>query len=1067
MRIIQDAVRYPVSTTVAVMLLVLFGTIGLMQLPIQLTPEVTRPEITVTTIWPGASPQEVERDVVDEQEEQLKSVEGLVRMKSESSDSSGQVTLTFATGTNLDTALIKVSNALDQVPSYPETVEKPILTTTNADAQAMAWLILRPLPENGYEGDITTLYDFADDFIKPAFERVDGVALANIYGGKEREMQVLVDPARLAAHRVTLIELGAALERENRNYSGGDFDEGKRRYVVRTVGEYGSPEEVESVVVAVRNGVPVYLRDVARAELGYRDPGFLIFHKDQPVLALNAIPQSGANVIDAMTALKKTITALQTDLLTPRGLELVQAYDQTDYIESSISLVRESLVVGGILAIVILLLFLRSASSTLVVAVSIPVSLIGTALAMWILGRTVNVISLAGMAFAVGMVVDNSIVVLENIYRHRQMGKSRRLAAIEGSSEVWGAVLASTLTTMAVFIPVAFIEEEAGQLFGDIAIAIAASVGLSLLVSITVIPSLSARILRAASAGAGGSSGFHNLWGGVRRAAAVPRAIGDAVHWVTGSTPRRLAVTIVFAGLSIGLSYWLMPPRDYLPQGNQNFLFGSMLPPPGHSVEEVAQLRSIYHDDLSELWSHPAGSPEAVAQPGGGIEHFFFGSGGGWAFMGVSANDPMRVRELLPRFYAANAKIPGAFAFIQQASIFNQDFGDSRSIDVELVGPDLEHLIALGTEVFGRAKELMPNAQLRPIPGLDLGNPEVQVAIHRRRAAELGISNRDLGFAVRALVDGAKASDYQYQGREIDLVVKAEDGYGHRTHLLEQMPIAAPDGQLITLGSVAEVERRNGPVAIRHSERERTITIQVGPEPNMPLQEAMNSIRTSIIQPMAEEGKLGGLYRARLSGTADKLEQAGRAMGWIFLLVLIITYLLMASLFESFLYPFVIMFSVPLAALGGFLGLRLINLVEPQALDVITMLGFIILVGTVVNNAILVVHQSLNHMRDEGMEVREAIRDATVSRVRPIFMTVGTSVFGMLPLVLFPGAGSELYRGLGSVVVGGLIVSTLFTLFLVPAVFSLMLDLRAWVGERLRRRFLADEPATTGPTAGS
>jgi len=1068
MKIIEDAVRYPVSTSVGVILVVLFGTIGLMQLPIQLTPEVTRPQITVTTIWPGASPQEVERDVVDEQEEQLKSVEGLVRMRSNSSDSHGEVTLTFEAGTDIDTALIKVSNALEQVPSYPVTVEKPILTTTNADAHAMAWLVLRPLPENGYEGDISTLYNFADDFIKPAFERVEGVALSNIYGGKEREMQVIVDPARLAAHRVTLNELGAALDSENRNYSGGDFDEGKRRYVVRTVGDYDSPEEIESVVIAMRNGVPVYLRDVARAELGYRDPGALIFHMNRPVLALNAIPQSGANVIDAMDELKQTITALQTDLLSPRGLELVQVYDQTEYIESSIGLVRQSLVVGGILAITILLLFLRSASSTLVVGVSIPVSLIGTFLVMWVFGRTVNVISLAGMAFAVGMVVDNSIVVLENIYRHRQMGKTRRLAAIQGSTEVWGAVLASTLTTMAVFIPVVFIKEEVGQLFGDIAIAIAASVGLSLLVSITVIPSLSAKILQTASARGGSNrSGFHDLWGGARRAIAVPNAIGDAVHWITGSNFRRLMVIVVLSAVSIGASYWLMPSTDYLPQGNQNFLFGNMLPPPGYSVEEVAGLRNIYADDLSDLWSHPAGSPEAVALPGGGIKDFFFGSGGAWAFMGVSANDPMRVRELLPRFYAANAKIPGAFAFIQQSSIFQSDFGDGRSIEVDLVGPDLEHLIELGGEVFGRAKQLMPNAQIRPVPGLDLGNPEVQVAIHRRRAAELGITNRDLGFAVRALVDGAKASDYQYEGREIDLMVKAEEGFAHRTHLLEQMPIAAPDGQLITLGSVAEIERHNGPVAIRHTERERTITIQIGPEQTTPLRDAMSTITNSILKPMTEEGKLGGLYRARLSGTADKLQQTWQALGWIFLLVLIITYLLMASLFESFLYPFVIMFSVPLAALGGFLGLALINTVEPQPLDVITMLGFIILVGTVVNNAILVVHQSLNHMRDEGMGVREAIREATVSRVRPIFMTVGTSTFGMLPLVLFPGAGSELYRGLGSVVVGGLVVSTMFTLFLVPAVFSLMLDLRSAIGERLRRRFRTDEPATTEPASGA
>jgi HAE1 family hydrophobic/amphiphilic exporter-1 len=334
-------------------------------------------------------------------------------------------------------------------------------------------------------------------------------------------------------------------------------------------------------------------------------------------------------------------------------------------------------------------------------------------------------------------------------------------------------------------------------------------------------------------------------------------------------------------------------------------------------------------------------------------------------------------------------------------------------------------------------------------------NPEVHVVTDRRRAAELGLSNRDLGFAVRSLVYGAKASDYLDQGREVDLVVKAEPGNEQRTHLLEQMPIAAPDGRLVTIGAVAQVAPVNGPVEILHSERQRTVRILMQPREDMALQTAMEIVRTQILQPMYDSGSLGGLYQARLSGTADKLQQAWRALSWNFLLVLVITYLLMASLFESFLYPFVIMFSVPLAGVGGVLGLRLLHTVDKtQQLDVITMLGFVILVGTVVNNAILVVHQSLNHMREEGMAPREAIREATGNRIRPIMMTVGTSVLGMLPLVLFPGAGSEIYRGLGSVVVGGLVTSTLFTLFVVPAVFSLCLDARAaiasWVRARLR-----------------
>jgi HAE1 family hydrophobic/amphiphilic exporter-1 len=358
----------------------------------------------------------------------------------------------------------------------------------------------------------------------------------------------------------------------------------------------------------------------------------------------------------------------------------------------------------------------------------------------------------------------------------------------------------------------------------------------------------------------------------------------------------------------------------------------------------------------------------------------------------------------------------------------------------------------LGGEIFGKVRQALPDAQARPIPGLDLGNPEVRITTDRQRAAELGVSNRELGFTVSALVDGAKASEFRYQGRTLDLRLMAEKGSSHRTHMIEQFPIATPSGDLVTLGSVADIEVSNGPVTIARIERQRAITIRVVPGDKTPIEEAMRIISDDIVTPMQDEGRLSGLYTATLSGTADKLSQTWNSLQWNFLLAIIITYLLLAALFENFVYPLVIMFSVPLAALGGILGLRAMStFVSFQALDTLTMLGFIILVGTVVNNAILIVHQSLNHMREDGMGSHEAIRESVRTRIRPIFMSVSTSVCGMLPLVLFPGAGSELYRGLGSVVVGGLIVSTIFTLFLVPAVLSLMFDMRAAVEGFVRR----------------
>jgi HAE1 family hydrophobic/amphiphilic exporter-1 len=513
---------------------------------------------------------------------------------------------------------------------------------------------------------------------------------------------------------------------------------------------------------------------------------------------------------------------------------------------------------------------------------------------------------------------------------------------------------------------------------------------------------------------------------------------------------RRLAVVAVLTVAALGFSYLLMPKTEYLPVGNNNFIFGIMLPPPGLNLEEVASFHNAFDDHLRPLWEAALEDPSTQSLPGGGVNNFFYVALNEFAFMGARSNDPLRVRELIPEFQRASAAIPGAIVVVNQASIFQRGRGEGRNIDIEITGPELERLIALGGEVFGKVMQVLPGSQARPIPSLDLGNPEVRVLTHRRRASELGVSNRELGFAVSALVDGVKASDYQYEGKEIDLKVMAEKSFAHRTHLLEQMPIATPDGRLVTLGSVAQVSVINGPQTINHSERQRTITIQVTPSEQMPLETAMDLVRSDIVAPMRQEEKLGGLYQASLSGTADKLAQTGRALRWNLLLALVITYLLMAALFESFLYPFVIMFSVPLAALGGFLGLSTVNLFTYQALDTLTMLGFIILIGTVVNNAILIVHQSLNHMREEGLMPREAIRESVSNRIRPIFMSVSTSVFGMMPLILFPGAGSELYRGLGSVVVGGLVVSTIFTLFLVPALFSLTLDVRAALAARVQ-----------------
>lgn len=1043
MKLVEHSIRYPVTTAVGVILLALFGGLALRRIPVQLTPTVDEPHVTVSTFWPGASPAEIEREIVQEQEEQLKAVEGLRRMESSSSDSFASIDLTFRLGTDENAALLKVANALEQVPDYPPEARKPVLYAGSSDASAIAWFVLHAAGEKPYAGDVARLQDFVEDFVKAELERTPGVGAVNLYGGRYTEMHVIVDPARLAARRVTLNQLGAALERENRNFSGGDFSEGKRRYVVRTVGEYSSPEEIANVVIAVSGGVPIYVRDVARVELGYRKPTAQAFYQGESMIAMAVIKQPGENVLEVMAGLKAAVERINREVLAGRGLRLSQVYDETDYIRRSLGLLRQSLLVGGTLAILVLVMFLRSLTGTLVIAAAMPVSLVGTFLLMLWFDRSLNVISLAALAFAVGMVVDNSIVVLENIHRHRETGKPRCEAAYAGTVEVWGAVLASTLTTIAVFVPVLFVEEEAGQLFRDIAIGLSCAVGLSLLVAITVIPSLAAKILYAGPARArAGRFGPTEL--GRRFSAAVTALVG----WLGGGTLRRLAVVGSLTAGAVWLSLALMPRAEYLPAGNHNFLFGAVLPPPGYNLEEVADLRHRYTEQLKHLWEGP---PEATRHlPGGGLESFFFIAMPDRCFLGAGSRQPDRARELIAEFQKVNATIPGAMSYISQAGIF--EGGRGRRIEIDITGPELERLVELGRQIYGEVMAKLPGSQARPIPSLDLGNPEVRVIADRRRAAEAGISNRDLGFTVSALVDGAKASEYQHQGRKIDIKVMAESGFRHRTHLLGQMPIATPDGRLITLDSVARIVETRGPVTIRRSERQRVITIEVFPAEQMPLQAAMETIENEILEPMRASGTLGGLYRTRLSGTADKLTRTYESFKWNFALAVCITYLLMAALFESFLYPLVILFSVPLAAAGGFLGLAAVNrFLAYQPLDILTMLGFVILVGTVVNNAILIVHQSLRHIRAKAIPPREAVRLATAGRIRPIFMSALTSVFGMLPLVLSPGSGSEFYRGLGAVVVGGLLVSTIFTLFVVPSLFGLVFEARTALAVGLHR----------------
>jgi HAE1 family hydrophobic/amphiphilic exporter-1 len=538
--------------------------------------------------------------------------------------------------------------------------------------------------------------------------------------------------------------------------------------------------------------------------------------------------------------------------------------------------------------------------------------------------------------------------------------------------------------------------------------------------------------------------------------------------WIQQGILRRLVVVVALVGLAIGLSWLFWPKVEYLPTGNRNLVFGILLPPPGYNLDQLMKLGETVEAELRPYWDVEPNSPQAEKLDFPVIGDFFFVARGRQVFMGLRAHDPMQVAGLVPLVQRAASSIPGTFGVAKQSSLFEQGLAAGRTIDIEITGPELTRLVGLGGRILGQVKQLMPDAQARPVPSLDLSTPEVHIRPKLIQAAEMGVSSDDLGYAADALIDGAYAGDYYVGGDKIDLMIVGETRYADRTQEVAALPVATPSGQLVPLGALADVDLRSGPEQVNHRERERAITVEVSPPPQIALEDAMDQIARKIVQPLQEEGQLGAGYRIRLAGTADKLRDTWIALRFNVILALLITYLLMAALFESWLYPLVIIFSVPLGAVGGILGLNVLNLFVLQPLDVLTMLGFVILIGTVVNNPILIVHHSLNYIRDHELPIDEAILHSVSTRIRPIFMTTITTVLGLLPLVLFPGAGSELYRGLGSVVLGGLLVSTVFTLVLVPTLFSLLMMCRAALGRLLvadsgtTPRFAASDP--TGDT---
>jgi multidrug efflux pump subunit AcrB len=1007
----------PVAVVVACILVAIFGVLSLSRLPIQMTPEIARPEITIMTGWRASAPNEVESEIIEPQEDVLRSIPGLLKMQSTANYGMGFINLQFIIGTDMNRALIEVMNRLNQVPRYPVDADEPTISVGGDDFdKVIAWWAVSTKPGN--KRRIESYQDFIDDTVINRLERVSGVSRVGSFGGRKHEVRITFDPFKTANIGLDLTGISTELG-NNSDVSAGLNEVGRREYTLRFSGKY-DVSSLGELVLEWRGGKPILLRDVARVEMVMVDATNVLHQNGGPSIAIFVIPESGVNVYEIMGDLKAAVIDLADNELERAGLDIMQDADDTVYISASIGMVRNNLMLGISLAVVVLWWFLRKFRATLIVTLAIPLCLLIAFMVLDYSGRTLNIISLAGLAFATGMVLDGAIVVLENIFRQREAGLEGNQASQRGVTQVWGALLASTATTVAIFMPVIFLQNEAGQLFSDLAVTISAAVVASLLVAVTVLPAAAANWIKGEAI-----DDHHRSWW----------------HWVTShimswtdSPKRRWSWVGSLTLVPIIVVFMLIPPADYLPEGKKNFIMGFMITAPGLGIQTAGEeLVDIIDERLK-----PYLSGEKQPQ----IKSYFLGTSKGWgSFIGGEAVNDDDVDELIRVFnQEIMSGFPDTFGFAGRDPIFGGHRA-GRRINIDLSADSFDSLLAAGRAGFYTVMQALPEANVRPIPGLELAEPEIRLIPDDRKIAEVGWNRSRMATVVRAMGDGAFLGEYFDGRRRYNVVMRAENWYSPEE--LGSIPVATANGDILTIGELTRVTRTAGPSKIRRIDRKRTLTLVVTPPPTMAMEEALDIIKEkvapAILASMPEDGTVK--YR----GTAEALEEALTSMSGSFVLAVVILYLLISALFRSFRDSLLVVMTIPMATVGGIIALRTVDLAlfasGGQQMDLLTMIGFVILLGLVVNNAILLVYRARDAER-EGMSRRDAVESAVRLRLRPILMSTTTSIFGMLPLMLMPGAGTELYRGMASVIVGGMLVSTLFTLILLPSLLRMNEELK-------------------------
>lgn len=1009
MNLTEKSLKSPIGVAVGVGLIIVLGIVSLMKLPVQLFPDIEEPVITIFTAWRAAAPAEVESELIEPQERALRGLAGLKEIQSFSNAGGAFVNLEFAIGTDMGRMLIDVIARMNQLPPLPRDADAPQISLGQNGGggpnDTLSWFFVQLKP--GTPGPIENYRREVEDLMRSRIESIPGVGTINVNAGAPDELRIEFDPYRAAELGIPIPSMVAVAGSAD-DVSGGFAELGRRQYTLRFAGRY-QPADLGELVLDWRDGRPVRLSDVATISIERGDRNSLAVQNGNPAIAIQILKESGADVLTTLVAVKEEIAVLREGPLAEMGLAIEQSFDPSVFINQAVGMVAGNLLAGIVLAIGVLWLFLRQLRSTLLVGVAIPVSVLATVIVMLATGHTLNVISIAGIAFAVGMTLDAATIVLEGIVARRERGVPMMQAALEGATQVWPALFASTLTLVIVFLPVIFMKNTEGQLFADLALTIAVAISVSLIVAVTVLPVAAVRWLGPASN---------------RKPAVWPDWLGARMAALTDE-PRRRALTIgLLLAVPCVLTWAFLPPIDYLPPVKRDAIDGFFQFPPGMNVNAIES--EVVAPIVQRLAPYMKGEREPKLKnyyvlifPGGGT-------------IGVRPLDPSRIGELdaLVRD-KITAGFPDLDVFSQQGNLFG-GFGDGRNIEVRLQSADFDGLLKAARAAQDIITQKLPGAQARSFQDLELAEPELRLLPNDRRISESGWSRANVATVVRSLGDGIWIGEHFDGERRLDMILRA--GGWDSPEALAAVPVATPAGGVVPLGELVTIEPTVGTTGFRRVDGRRTIGINVIPPQGMSLQEAMRIIENDIgpvIQPLLPPD--GGI---RYAGDAGSLETSLADMRVNISLALLVLFLLMAALFRSVRDSLLVLLTIPLASFGGVLGIRFLNFFTPQTLDMLTMVGFIILMGAVVNNAILLVERTRTAER-EGMDRRSAVRAAIAERTRPIIATSLGQLVGLLPMIVVPGPGGSLYRGLSTVIAGGMLVNTVFMLVLLPALLRL------------------------------